>query len=1232
VGLVLRVRDSAFQRSLAVKVLLAKHRGKPDVARRFLEEAQVMGQLQHPGIPPVYDLGELPDGRPFFALKLIKGQTLAALLKERQHPADDLPRFLAIFGQVCQTLAYAHSRGILHRDLKPSNIMVGAFGEVQVMDWGLAKVLGSERKSATAIQSEDMSTIATVRTAGEDLSTHEGAVMGTPAYMAPEQARGAIERLDERCDVFGLGAILCVLLTGKPPYVGLTKAEVYRQAKEAALTDAYARLEACSADEELVRLARGCLTPDLAERPRQAGLVAEAVAAYQAQVRERLQQAEVARAQAEVKVQEERKRRRVTVALAAAVVVLLLGGSVAGWWYQQQAAAQQRRLDQAQQGIEASLNEAGKLRAVGLQQVDNPSAWGATLAAARTALEHAHTLLSQEPDLAATVLDQQVQHAQAQLEADTKDWQLLTVFEQVRLEQSQPDTQRRQFKVAESYPRLKKALAEYGLAIGSLAEGEAAARLRQRPLAVQPYVRAVLEECLAWAPKGEMGPRQWLAAVLAVDADPWLKQFRQAVVKEALAEVEQLVAQVEVGNYHPAVLAGLARNLPPAARASAVQLLRRTQQQYPGDFWVNFDLGHALYRSVFASGAERAARAEELPVVHEVVAFWRVAVGLRPDNAPTHTNLGSALYYQGEVKGAIACFKKALALDPKYTLAHYNLGIVLYDKGEVKGAVACYTKALALDPKYAPAHNNLGIALKAQGDLKGAIACYKQALALDPKDAKAHTNLGIALYHQKDVSGAIASYKKALALAPKLVDAHVGLGLALYHQKDVSGAIACYKQALALDPKDAYAHNNLGMALADQGDLKGAIASFKKALALDPKYARAHTNLGTALYHQKDVSGANACYKKALALAPKLVDAHVGLGLVLYHQKEVSGAIACYTKALDLDPKDAKAHTNLGVALKAQGDQNGAMVCYQKALQLDPKNALAHYNLGNALADQKDWKGAIACYKKALDIEPKYAPAHLNLGNALQDQGDMKGAIASYKKALQLEPKLADAHGALGQALLTQGAFQEARAATQQALKLLPEGHPLRSLATRQLQVCQRLLDLEARLTAIDKGEDQPKDAAEQLALAELCRQFKKRYAAAARFYADAFAAKPKLTAVQQAVFRYNAACAAVLAAAGLGQDASKLEGKEKSRLRQQSLTWLRDNLKQYTGQLGDLDGKKRADLQKTLQHWQQGADLESVREAKALAQLPQAERHAWQQFWADVEKLLQKSNASPRP
>ncbi len=189
-GIVYRVKDRVFRRSLAVKVLAAKHKENADLKRRFLEEAQLMGQLQHPGIPPVHELGAMSDGRPYLAMKLIRGRSLAALLKERAQPAQDQPRLVGIFEQVCRTVAYSHAQGIIHRDLKPGNVMVGAFGEVQVMDWGLAKVLGAPASAVT--EAPQASVISTVRSEEPDAATQPGLAMGTPAYMAPEQ--GAARR------------------------------------------------------------------------------------------------------------------------------------------------------------------------------------------------------------------------------------------------------------------------------------------------------------------------------------------------------------------------------------------------------------------------------------------------------------------------------------------------------------------------------------------------------------------------------------------------------------------------------------------------------------------------------------------------------------------------------------------------------------------------------------------------------------------------------------------------------------------------------------------------------------------------------------------------------------------------------------------------------------------------------------------------------------------------------
>ncbi|MBS0260592.1 MAG: serine/threonine protein kinase, partial [Planctomycetes bacterium] len=180
-GAVLKGRDADLGRDLAVKILLESHRDQPDMVRRFIEEAQIAGQLQHPGIVPVYELGAFGDRRPYFAMKLVKGHTLAEILANRKSVTDGLPRLLSIFESICQTMAYAHARGVIHRDLKPSNVMVGSFGEVQVMDWGLAKVLprGGTVDDADAGHSKDDGTvIATARSAADSDLSQAGSIMG----------------------------------------------------------------------------------------------------------------------------------------------------------------------------------------------------------------------------------------------------------------------------------------------------------------------------------------------------------------------------------------------------------------------------------------------------------------------------------------------------------------------------------------------------------------------------------------------------------------------------------------------------------------------------------------------------------------------------------------------------------------------------------------------------------------------------------------------------------------------------------------------------------------------------------------------------------------------------------------------------------------------------------------------------------------------------------------------
>src|SRR5262249_19482696 len=160
----------------------------------------ILAQLQHPGVVPVYDSGYLADGRPWFAMKLVRGRRLDDLLAEREHPQQDQPRFLAIVEQVCQTIAFAHKKGILHRDLNPRNIMVGGFGEVQVMDWGFAKVLaraaGTDGEAASP--EEDGSIVSPALRPGSTEDESRTGTLGTPAFMPPEQAGSDGQPLDER--------------------------------------------------------------------------------------------------------------------------------------------------------------------------------------------------------------------------------------------------------------------------------------------------------------------------------------------------------------------------------------------------------------------------------------------------------------------------------------------------------------------------------------------------------------------------------------------------------------------------------------------------------------------------------------------------------------------------------------------------------------------------------------------------------------------------------------------------------------------------------------------------------------------------------------------------------------------------------------------------------------------------------------------------------------------------
>jgi serine/threonine-protein kinase len=728
-GIVYRVSDPELNRPLAVKVLRPELRDEPDAVRRFLEEAQLTSQLQHPGVVPVHAIGRLADGRPYFAMKLVRGRTLAELLAERPAPSHDLLRFLGVFQQVCQAVAYAHSRGVIHRDLKPQNVMVGAFAEVQVMDWGLAKVLAAEGASRETPPGEPGASVAgggdtirTVRTEAAGHSSADGMVAGTPAYMSPEQAKGQVELIDERADVFGLGAVLCEVLTGRHPYAGVPAWKLLLVAAAGDLADAFARLDRCGADAELIALARDCLAPERERRPRDAEAVTERLAAYLAGVQERLRQAELERAAAEARAAEERKRRRAWLGLAAAVLALVAVAAGGALLVQRQAA--ERRA-----AVESALAKASGLR--------ESARWREAAAV----LEQARLVLGEAGP------------ADLRRRLDVAEAELALVNRLDAIRQRRVASVEGHFDDPIAERDYAAAFKEAGLGVVDDNEEAVAARVRASGVA-GPLVAALDDWAfVAQEPKA----RSWLLGVARRAApDPWGDRFRDPVVWQDRLALQALADEIlrdrgmKLDQLSPQVLASLGWRL--GEPAHAVPLLRVAQRRYPNDFWLSLYLAITLRRA---------------NQMDEALGYYRVAVALRPDAAAAHLNLGLALRAKKDLEGAIAEFHTALALDPKNPLAHYNLGAALQAKGKLDETVGHYQQALALDPKNAQAHANLGTSLYKKGRLEEAVGHYQEALRIDPRLPQAHANLGQALLALGRFAKARDALRRWLDLLPK---------------------------------------------------------------------------------------------------------------------------------------------------------------------------------------------------------------------------------------------------------------------------------------------------------------------------------------------------------------------------------------------------------------------------------------------------------------------------------
>ncbi len=789
-GVILKGRDVDLGRDLAVKVILEEHRDHPEMIRRFVEEAQIGGQLQHPGIVPVHEIGRFADGRLYIAMKLVKGCTLAALLEDRKEPSADRTRFLSIFEQVCQTMAYAHSRGVVHRDLKPSNVMVGSFGEVQVMDWGLAKVLeqGGVADEKKAMQRhEEKSAIRTLRSGSAGDESQAGSVLGTPAYMAPEQARGALDTIDERADVFGLGSILCEILTGLPAYSGRSTAELYRMAERADLCDALARLDLCGASVELVALARSCLAATAKERPRDASVVLAALTAYLAGAEQRVREAGLARARAEAFAAAERKRRVLAVALAASVLATGLLAAGAWTWVSRE------RLKQAEAvsfQVNSALDAASARREQARSATDGEATlWVEAIEAARRAesLLTGREVKSALRDRVRAVLAG-IERERDLADAAEKDRRMVERLAGIHNDLGVHGDDR------QADAEYLAAFRGYGVDVDALDPADAGARLSASPVAAQlanaldqwAFIRRMRRQ------RDAAGSQRLVAIAKAADPDPWRNKLRDTLGRQDVHPVKKLDTLIRlagtaiVERLPEASVTRLAFSLATAGKRDiAVGLLRRAQRAHPDDFWVNADLGREL---LISGKPDQAAR------------FFAVAVAIRPESGLALRELGKSLQQSGQFEEAADTFRQWMGLRPGEAHAHVSLGAVLLTLGERQEAEDEFSEAKRLKPDDGMVRGLIARAWSDWGDWEAAIAECREAIRQNPSCVFGCDALGNALVYAGRSDEAIAVFRQAIRLDPRFPPLHVGLGRALLAGGQFEAALDAASQSDAPAP------------------------------------------------------------------------------------------------------------------------------------------------------------------------------------------------------------------------------------------------------------------------------------------------------------------------------------------------------------------------------------------------------------------------------------------------
>ena len=976
-GAVFVALDQELHREVALKQILENHADDPTSRARFLLEAEITGGLEHPGIVPVYGLGAYADGRPYYAMRFIRGDSLkdavdrfhadAALKADPGRRSLELRQLLRRFTDVCYAIEYAHSRGVLHRDIKPANVIVGKHGETLVVDWGLAKALGS---AEPGLDSGERTLIPS--SASGSAETLPGRVLGTPSYMSPEQAGGDIEHLGPQSDVYSLGATLFYLLTGRPSVEGELKA-VLRAVKRGDFPPP--RQVEATIDRALEAVCLKAMAHRPADRYATAKALADDIDRWMADEPVSAWREPMSR-----RARRWAKRNRTTVTAAAVALMAGVVGLSAILVVQTQAKSE----------IAAAL---GRETRANIELARSKAAVQARYELSVEAIKTFHTGVSEDFLL-------------------------------------------KEEKFKELRDRLLKSASDFYGKLGALLGKESDVASR-RALAAANFELAGLTAKVGRNADALAAHRSVLEARRALASEPRAGTVAQADVGRSLTEVAGLLESAgktdeALAAYHEAeaVLTG------PAAESQQARAALADCRSRMGFFLTTIgkdDQALAAYRLArtdqealaAAPGASPEARSDLGDTVNRIGRL--LANTGRPKEAEAEYRAALAIRQKlADEDPAVSEFRNSLAA------THNNLGILLLKTGRSKESEAEYRTALAIRQKLAednPAvsefrkqlqasHFNLGNLLRQTGRSPAAEALFRSAVSIQQELAEDnptvpefcrllalnHHYLGTVLKETGRSREAEPEYRRAQAILGELVAANP--------------AVTSYRSDLGST------YTDLGVLLAESGRSREAEAEFRAGVSNERELAEAnptvtefhdrlatgHVNLGELLSEMGRPSEAEPEYRAAQTIFRGLAEANPAVtyyrfglaytqirrGLLLWQsgrssdaESEDRAAAAIYRDLANHNPKVpdysdglATAMTNLGDVLRPGGQTAAARDAYNEAIAVRERLVAAH--------------------PKSPTYRGNLAGSLRRRGLARRDLGDPTGATADVWQALEL--------------------------------------------------------------------------------------------------------------------------------------------------------------------------------------------------------------------------------------